>query len=325
MNAKWIVDQMTDTAEDQSNLCVVLRGGEQGLEALLVADEKGRWSIPGGHAKEGENQKQAAQREVKEETGLDVEPEPLYWARHVARGPGRSINLFSATVQGGDDARPGGGDVTEVKWMPVTNPGNLNGTDRLAIRVAANRVHSPQDIVDSEVELGESLGYGVGNVMVPPPMVEGVYLRLGGIKADECADALAIRAKNLDWNVTRVQSRLFGSTVEALNRASRNRRLTPVLETLLLASDSLWHYESIVGPALAQGHLVIETGPIMDTQRLLKRGVPPDLMNEIASRLRLPTIYFGVGEDLAVLPSIKDTLEDLRRLQEQSKKSVITE
>src|SRR5579885_2990414 len=261
MNAKWIVDRMTDAAEDQSNLCVVLRGGEGGLEALIVADEKGRWSIPGGHAKEGETDIEAAKREVKEETGLDVNPEPLYWARHVARGPGRAINLFYAGIQGGDDARPGGGDVTEVKWVPVEKLGNLNGTDRLAIRVAANRVHSPQDIVDAEVELGESLGYAVGTVLAPPPAIEGIYLRLGGIKADECAANLKTWAENLGWKVTLVQSQLFESTIDALSRASRNRRLTPVLETLLFAADTLWRYESLIAPALAEDHIVIETGP----------------------------------------------------------------
>jgi acetyl-CoA carboxylase carboxyl transferase subunit beta len=315
MNAKWIVDRMTDAAEDQSNLCVVLRGGDSGLEALIVADEKGRWSIPGGHAKEGETDAQAAQREVKEETGLEVNPEPLFWARHVARGPGRAINLFYASVEGGDDARPGGGDVTEVKWRPVSNLGDLNGTDRLAIHVAANRVHSPQGIVDTEVELGESLGYAVGSVLAPPQAVDGIYLRLGGVKADECAANLKRWAENLGWKVTLVQSKLFESTIDALSRASRNRQLTPMLETILFAADALWRYESLIAPALTEDHIVIETGPIMDVQRLLQRGTPKDFMHEVTSRLRLPNLYFGVGEDLTLLPAIKDAVEHIKEAE----------
>src|SRR5512139_974787 len=110
MNAEQLIDRMTET-DDQSNLCVVLRPGENGIEALLVADEKGRWSIPGGHAKENETHADACKREVKEETGLDVEVEPLFLAAHAARK--LPVTLFYALVEPGTEGRPGGGDVTK--------------------------------------------------------------------------------------------------------------------------------------------------------------------------------------------------------------------
>ncbi len=40
------------------------------LEILLIADSKGRWTIPKGHIEEGETPRQTAQREINEETGL---------------------------------------------------------------------------------------------------------------------------------------------------------------------------------------------------------------------------------------------------------------
>lgn len=40
------------------------------VEILLIADSKGRWTIPKGHIEEGENARQAAEREIREETGL---------------------------------------------------------------------------------------------------------------------------------------------------------------------------------------------------------------------------------------------------------------
>lgn len=43
-------------------------GGE--VEILLIQDSKGRWTIPKGHIEEGENARQAAEREIREETGL---------------------------------------------------------------------------------------------------------------------------------------------------------------------------------------------------------------------------------------------------------------
>lgn len=41
------------------------------VEILLVQDSKGRWTIPKGHIEEGESPRQAAEREIREETGLE--------------------------------------------------------------------------------------------------------------------------------------------------------------------------------------------------------------------------------------------------------------
>src|SRR6185503_110786 len=40
------------------------------VEILLLQDSKGRWTIPKGHIEEGESPRQAAEREIAEETGL---------------------------------------------------------------------------------------------------------------------------------------------------------------------------------------------------------------------------------------------------------------
>lgn len=317
MSARHLIDQLTE-AVDETNLCVVLRPGEDGLEALIVYDEQDRPSIPGGHAKGSESHAQAAKREVKEETDLDVEPQQLFWAKHAARGPGRHCNLFYATVGEFEEGKPGGGDVTRLYWAPVTNLGELNGTDRLAIHIAANRVHSPQAVVDDAVELGEALGYAVGTVAAPPPEVPGLYIRLGGEAANEFALKLKAWAESLSWPVTLVSSRLCESSKDALARASKNRRLTPMLEAVLLVADTHWRYESEISPALAQGHIVIETGPmVIDVEHLKKRGLPSDLLNEVASRVRLPKLYFGVGEsfNLAMLQIIQDGIEKLQEAE----------
>lgn len=50
---------------------VVYRKTKQGVvEILLIQDAKDRWTIPKGHIEEGETAKQAAEREIIEETGL---------------------------------------------------------------------------------------------------------------------------------------------------------------------------------------------------------------------------------------------------------------
>jgi diadenosine hexaphosphate hydrolase (ATP-forming) len=40
------------------------------LEILLIQDAKDRWTIPKGHIEEGESARQTAEREIREETGL---------------------------------------------------------------------------------------------------------------------------------------------------------------------------------------------------------------------------------------------------------------
>ncbi len=52
---------------------VVWRRNTSGsVEILLIQDAKDRWTIPKGHIEEGETAKEAAEREIGEETGLKV-------------------------------------------------------------------------------------------------------------------------------------------------------------------------------------------------------------------------------------------------------------
>lgn len=312
MTAKTLVERATDTG-DYTNLCVVLRGvGTADLQVLLVADEIGRWSIPGGHVKNNETNAEACQREVKEETGLAVEVQPLIWAAHAARKI--PSNIFYAVAEGDSELKPGGGDVTKAIWVPLDKLGELNGTDRLVIHVAANRVHNPQQLVDDAVEMAESLGFAVGNVTAPPPPVPGIYLKLFGSAAVDCANHLAEWALNLRWPTTTVTTALCESSQTALERAAGTRRLTPMLESLLLISDALWRYESRIAPGLAKGEIVLEIGPELDMQRLLKRGMPDDLLENLIRRLPLPVATFRVTDqlDLNELQVLKDVVEQMK-------------
>jgi len=311
MNAEQLINRMAET-DDQSNLCVVMRPGESGIEALLVADEIGRWSIPGGHANGSETHEQAVKREVKEEAGLDVEPEPLFLADHAARK--LPVTLFYAVVEPGTEGRPGGGDVTKVRWAPLTDLGSLNGTDRLAIHVAANRIHDVNNLVDNSVEVSESLGFAVGNVYNPVDTVPGIYLKINGKAASSYAHRISEWATTLNWPTTVIVSDLFESTKSALERAHNRRKLTPMLECLLRVSDALWRYESLVAPALVKGHIVVEIGPEIDYRRLLERGLPFDIWNSVSLRVPSPTILFTVGEDFTLtdFQCLKDSIEQMQ-------------
>lgn len=290
MNAEVLTDRATDTG-DQTNLCVVLRPSDGGLQALLVADEKGRWSIPGGHAKDDESHAEACVREVKEETGLDVEVQPLMWADHAARKI--PSNVFYAVVAPDTEGiRPGGGDVTKVRWAAVRDLGELNGTDRLVIQVAANRIHNPQALVDDAVEMAESLNYAVGNVAAPPPTIEGVYVKLIG----SAGRAYAQRLVEMTDVVVILAYNLYESTYSALEWARTRRKLTPMIESLLRVSDALWRYEQAVAPRLAEGRPVLEIGQDFNREALLKRGMPGDLLENMIRRIPRPILIYDVGD-----------------------------
>lgn len=49
---------------------VFRRNAKNQIEILLIQDAKNRWTIPKGHIEEGEKAKQTAEREIREETGL---------------------------------------------------------------------------------------------------------------------------------------------------------------------------------------------------------------------------------------------------------------
>lgn len=60
--------------EKSCGAIIIYKAGENNYKVLLVKNHNGRyWSFPKGHVEKGETEEQTAIREIKEETGLDVE------------------------------------------------------------------------------------------------------------------------------------------------------------------------------------------------------------------------------------------------------------
>ena len=88
--------------------------------------EEGRWSVPGGRVRPGESDWYALVREVREETGLDVEPGRLIGEveRPAPGGAVFDIYDYAASVSGGQLAA--GDDAADARWV---HPRDIDGLD----------------------------------------------------------------------------------------------------------------------------------------------------------------------------------------------------
>lgn len=71
---------------------------------LVKQSHEGRdiWMVPGGGIEDGESAAQAAVREVREETGLDIEVLRMIWhVEEVSERGQRFVNFFTARITGG--------------------------------------------------------------------------------------------------------------------------------------------------------------------------------------------------------------------------------
>jgi 8-oxo-dGTP pyrophosphatase MutT (NUDIX family) len=123
---KPIIDEVVH--ETTSGGIIFRRDGkDKKLEILLIQDAKNRWTIPKGHVEEGEQPKETAEREIREETGLQ-EMKVMSWLGKVNFRYRRTHTLVLMTmhiylVQGmGDTNKLNPEDwLTDIKWLPATD------------------------------------------------------------------------------------------------------------------------------------------------------------------------------------------------------------
>ena len=116
---------------------------------LVRQKDSGKWSTPGGAIEPGESPEQAAIREVREETGLDISVDGL---RTAVGGPeyrtiyanGDELSfvalVYDATVTGGEPT-PDDEETSEVAWFAIEELDELPRENFLTLLLRDNVVN----------------------------------------------------------------------------------------------------------------------------------------------------------------------------------------
>lgn len=101
-------------------------GDPKTVEILLIQDSKQRWTIPKGHIEEGETPRQAAEREIREETGLqkmtvqDWLGKINFRYRRVNSLVLMTTEIFLVKALSGDEVKPEEW-MTSLAWLPAND------------------------------------------------------------------------------------------------------------------------------------------------------------------------------------------------------------
>jgi 8-oxo-dGTP pyrophosphatase MutT (NUDIX family) len=114
------------TVEETSAGGLVIDGDHANAALIGRLDRRGTllWSLPKGHIEQGETPEQAAEREVREETGISGsvlrELGTIdYWFVVESRRVHKTVHHFLLTALGGELSDEDL-EVTEVAWVPLT-------------------------------------------------------------------------------------------------------------------------------------------------------------------------------------------------------------
>lgn len=139
--------------EESAGGVVLRREGDQ-VQVLLILDPYGQWGLPKGHLEDGEGPKEAAIREVHEETGLeDVELGPavetIDWYFRRNRVLVHKFCTFYLMCSRRGEAEPEVEEgITECLWLPLDSAadrvgyGNTREVVRAAVRMVRAEEHS---------------------------------------------------------------------------------------------------------------------------------------------------------------------------------------
>lgn len=127
---------------------------------LMVQENKkevdGLWNLPGGKVKENENIKNAAIREILEETGYNIQIDSLLLIQNYITPKGELLILyFNASLIDSKQGNYIRDEIKNVKWMTIQEIENIpeekirggNGIKKIIYNIE-NDIKYPLDIID---------------------------------------------------------------------------------------------------------------------------------------------------------------------------------
>jgi dTMP kinase len=272
-----------DDTKEISSVAVFRTMGDK-VHILLVLNKGGQaaglWGLPGGHIEKNEFPEQAAVRELKEETSLRV-PQPrmkFVTERHTAHAD--KHYLFATAI--GNAGIEAGSDAEDARWFPLDKAEDIPFWSKDVIRQAL--------VVASKIEAEHDKG-----ILVVVEGCDGSGKSTQALMLKKWLEGMEQPAMYSKWNSSCLMK-------GAIREAKKRKVLTPMLYSLMHASDMIYRYENEILPFLEAGGIVVcdrywYTGAARDSVR----GVAPELVHAIYSGLREPDVLFHmvVSPDVA--------------------------
>jgi 8-oxo-dGTP diphosphatase len=124
----------------QVSVVILIREHNDNIEVLLERrgsePKKHEWAFPGGKIEQNETEEEAAIREIKEETNLDIKNVILV---DILKSENKTVNMF-CTIYNGPDNTQAGDDAEYVEWVNIKDIPKLAWDDEKYLKKAIRKL-----------------------------------------------------------------------------------------------------------------------------------------------------------------------------------------
>lgn len=277
------------------------------LEVLIGSRHDDPLSVlPGGRLDKGESPKEAAIRELREETGIVVRD------LKKINEPAKKGYLF-ATVIDREVALKPNDDIKGLKWYPITKLPKMREDHRKMVMDAVkvmfkSNVDEAVDFVpDAILEEGVkiNLKQRLKELLKEKPRKQsGLLIVIEGIDGagkSTQIESLVSWLKELNYDVVLSTWNSSDIMKKAIKKAKNKRMLTPLIYSILHVADMAIRYEHDILPALEKNRIVVCDRYIYTSLARDKvRGVNMDMLKEIYKSFRSPDVVFHLKVPIEV-------------------------